>query len=250
MNGLSTGTSTSRDGAHPNRASDRYRCFDLPFGRSPTKPTWFNRWCTAFQSLAITSSQEEALARLVPALLCGEQSAIAVFHAEALRLSQAARGASLAVFSAIEADESAHEASLQILANTLPTAPDSTAIRRRSQLFFGRLGRIESVAHHFAQVSQLDSATCIVMWHLQHSLIGGGSMLGILAERIKGDEARHVSISRKHAFALGIARNEYRALGQAIRADLTCLLRHVADSFDAIGIDPDRMFNKINRGVV
>ncbi len=131
MNGLSIRTSTSRDGAHPNQPSDRYRCFDLPFGRSPTKPAWFNRWRTAFseQSLAITSSQEEALARLLPALLCGEQSAIAVFHAEALRLSQAERSASLAVFSAIEADEGAHEASLQTLANTLPSAPDSTAIR-------------------------------------------------------------------------------------------------------------------------
>ena len=78
------------------------------------------------QRLAITSSQEEALARLLPALLCGEQSAIAVFHAEALRLSQAARSASLAVFGAIEADEGAHEVSLQILANTLPTAPAGT----------------------------------------------------------------------------------------------------------------------------
>lgn len=251
MNGLSIGTSSSRDGAHQNQASDRYRCFDLPFGRSQTKPAWFNRWRRAFseQSLAITSSQEEALARLLPALLCGEQSAIAVFHAEALRLSQAARSASLAVFSAIEADEYAHEASLQTLANTLPTAADGTAIRRRSQLFFGRLGRIESVAHHFAQVAQLDSATCAVMWYLQHSSVGGDSMLGTLAERIKRDEARHVSISRKYAFALGIARNEYRTLGQAIRADLTCLLRHVADSFDAIGIDPDRLFDKINRGV-
>ena len=229
-----------------------YRCFDLPFPRPATKPDWFGRWRTTFQGkhLDLTSAQEEALGRLLPALLCGEQSAIAVFHAEAMRLSHRARRASLTMFHTIEADEDAHETSLQIITNGLTATADSTAIRRRSQVFFAKLGRVDSIAHHFAQISQLDSATCVVMWHLQHCPIGGGSMLGVLAEQIKRDEARHVSISRKHAFDLGISRNDYRAIGTTIRAELVGLIGHVADSFEVIGIDPDRMFKRINHGVM
>ena len=240
---------------HPaalDQGARTYRCFDLPFARPATKPDWFGRWRTAFQGkhLDLTSAQEEALGRLLPALLCGEQSAIVVFHAAAMRLSHRARRASLTVFGAIEADEDAHETSLQIVTNGLTAVAGATAIRRRSQVFFARLGRVDSIARHFAQISQLDSATCVVMWHLQHCTVGGDSMLGVLASQIKRDEARHVSISRKHAFDLGLSRDDYRVVGAKVRTELIELLGHVVESFEAIGIDPDRMFKKIHHGVV
>jgi len=196
------------------------------------------------------SRHQEALARLAPALLCGEQSAIKLFQIKDGHVTGQALNASVTLLYSIEHDETAHEASLQVLRAKLPAAGDEHAIRRRSQAYFAGLGRAETVAHHFGQVSQLDSAVCAIMWYLQHSAVGGSSMIGRLVEHIRHDEARHVSISRRHAFALGLSRDDHSRLGELVRGDLTRMLEYVADSFEDIGIDADLLFARIKRGAL
>jgi hypothetical protein len=191
------------------------------------------------------TTHREAVARLVPALLCGEQSAVSVFHAEAERLSRKARNVSFSIFRNIEADESLHEAGLQLLCAKLPVPPDLHAIKRRSQRFFLKLGQAKSVKQHFSQVAQLDNAVCILMWHIENSEVGHYPMIGSLIRQIKQDEARHVSISRRHALALGVSRDEYYALGEQVLCGLTKLLAPVADSFETAGVDTDRLFMRI-----
>ena len=239
-----------------NRRSDRpgklFRCFSPSRGRQTAMRTWFTQWGDNFSStpLALTTAHQDALARLVPALLCGEQSAIEIFQTEAEYLAHKARNSSLMLFHTIENDEAAHEASLQMLRAKLPIAVDENVIRRRSQGYFAGLGRAKTVAHRFGQVAQLDSAVCAIMWFVQHSEVGGNSMVGKLAERIKRDEARHVSVSRQHAFALGLSRDDYCHLGERVRCDLTSMLEYVANSFEDIGIDADLLFARIRRGTL
>lgn len=229
-----------------------FRCFASPRWRPSPMRTWFTQWSEDFSAppLVMKSRHQEALARLAPALLCGEQSAITIFQTEDGHLTRKALSVSWTLFHSIENDEIAHEASLQVLRAKLPAASDEHAIRRRSQAYFASLGRAETVAHHFGQVAQLDSAVCAIMWYMQHSAVGGNSMIGRLVERIRQDEARHVSISRRHALALGLSRDDHSRLGELVRGGLTRMLEYVADSFEDIGIDAGLLFARIKRGAL
>ncbi len=229
-----------------------FRCFAPPRRRPTPARTWFTQWSEDFSGspLVMNSRHQEALARLAPALLCGEQSAIKLFQIEGGHLTRQALNVGVTLLHSIENDETAHEASLQVLRAKLPAASDEHAIRRRSQAYFAGLGRAETVAHHFGQVSQLDSAVCAIMWYMQHSAVGGNSMIGLLLERIRHDEARHVSISRRHAFALGLSRDDHSRLGELVRDGLTYMLEYVADSFEDIGIDAGLLFSRIKRGAL
>lgn len=229
-----------------------FRCFAPPkWGLTPAR-TWFAQWSEEFSAcpLVMNSKHQDALARLAPALLCGEQSAINLFQIQDGHLTRQALNMSVTFFHSIEHDETAHEASLQVLRAKLPAARDEHTIRRRSQAYFAGLGRTESVAHHFGQVSQLDSAVCAIMWYMQQSAVGGNSMIGQLVERIRHDEVRHVSICRRHACALGLSRDDHARLGEHVRGGLTRMLEHVADSFEDIGIDADLLFARIKRGAL
>ena len=230
-----------------NRDTRALSCVNMPVACKGVTKAWFRVWYQTFshQNLEMKTVHQEALARLVPTLLCGEQSAVTVFHAEAERLSRKARNVSFSIFRSIEADECLHEAGLQMLCAKLPVAPDLHAIKRRSQRFFLKLGKAKSVAQHFSQVAQLDSAVCMLMWHIEKSTVGRNQMIGSLIGKIKQDEARHVSISRQHALVLGVSRDEYQALGEQVFCGLTNLLTPVADSFEAIGVDTDRLFARL-----
>ncbi len=233
----------------PAKDLSEFRCVNMPVARQHVTKTWFRRWYKMFshQSLWMSTAHQEALARLVPTLLCGEQSAVSVFHAEAERLSRKARIVSFSIFRSIEADECLHETALQMLCAKLPVAPDLHTIKRRSQRFFLKLGQTNSVAQHFSQIAQLDSAVCMLMWHIENSAVGSIPMIGSLTGQIKNDEARHVSISRRHALALGVSRNDHRALGEQVFCGLIGLLTPMADSFEAIGVDSDRLFTRLQQ---
>ena len=238
------------DSAHSPRPV--FRCFAPPRWRPTPTRTWFAQWSEEFSAypLVMNSRHQEALARLAPALLCGEQSAINLFQIQGGHVARQALNMSVTLFHSIEHDETAHETSLQVLRAKLPVARDEHAIRRRSQAYFAGLGRAETVAHHFGQVSQLDSAVCAIMWYMQQSAVGGNSMIGRLVERIRHDEVRHVSICRRQAFALGLSRDDHSRLGEHVRSGLTRMLEHVADSFEDIGIDAGLLFARIKRGAL
>lgn len=192
-----------------------------------------------------SSERLESFARVIPLLICGEQSAINVFRQAAnARLSRDV-AALLAAFYRIEMEEAGHELLWQSLTRQLPTPSDRQHLRRRAAIFFAKLGRADTMADHFAQVSQLDSAVGTIMWHLEHSDIATDQRVKRIAAHIKREEAHHVAVSKKFALAMGTSRKKYLELGAKIRHDLIELLAPIADSIEGIGIDADLMFRKI-----
>lgn len=215
--------------------------------RAVALPRWYARWneYLADNGDMLGSRQAEAAARLAAVLLAGEQSAIAIFSAEVRRRSEAAETAGLLQLRAIEHDEFVHEHCLRKLCQFLPEVEDAHAIKRRAQRFFAGLGRTADMARHFGQISHLDSAVCKIMWHVERSELPATSPLALLSTRIKQDEARHVSVSRRHARILGLGTDDRGIVGEQVREDLVSMLEPVAASFENIGVDADRLFKSL-----
>ena len=65
--------------------------------------------------------------------------------------------------------------------------------------------------------------------------------------KIKQDEARHVGISRQHLRWLGDNPNRTFELGSEIRTKLIELLRPEAEHLEILGVDMDKLEQKILR---
>ncbi len=186
----------------------------------------------------------EAASRLVTVLLCGEQSAIHVFAKEAARHREQ-RGAVQDLL-AIEQDEHRHEQALMALQEILPSTPDQHRIKRTAQRFFAGLGRVDDLGLRFAQIGQLDTAVCKIMYHVEAGSLRDDAALRRIASLIKTDEARHVAVSRAYAQKLDIdLRSTYDEVTYVNRR-LVDMLSLVADSFEVLGVDSDRLFAHIN----
>ena len=82
---------------------------------------------------------------------------------------------------------------------------------------------------------------------ITQSDLGKGHLIVRLLDHIKKDEARHVSICRKHFLALGGDRRLFKQNKDSIGSKLVSLLSTQAESFEALGIDPDVLFKKLAR---
>jgi len=208
-------------------------------------PRSFADWHAHLESAGpgMTDVQADACARLATVLLCGEQSAVQIFAAEVQR--GAAPRDALHMLRVIELEEQLHERALRAFCNYLPDAADGHALRRRAQRFFLRLGRNDDIAKHFSHIAHLDSAVCKIMRHVENSSIDRVSPLRRIATQIKNDEARHVAVSRKYARLLGIPTQERDDGAAAINDGLVEMLSPLADSFEIVGVDSDRLFRQI-----
>jgi hypothetical protein len=208
-------------------------------------PRSFADWRTHLDKAGpvMTDDQAEACARLAAVLLCGEQSAVQIFATEVRR--GAAPRRALHALRVIEFEEQLHEQALRAFCNYLPAAADGHALRRRAQHFFLRLGRTDGVATHFSQIAHLDSAVCKIMHHVENSSIDRVSPLRRIAAQIKNDEARHVAVSRNYARLLGMPAKERNDYADTINDGLVEMLSPLADSFEIVGVDSDRLFNQI-----
>lgn len=223
------------------------RCFDVNIDPHMVMPQWFVAWREQFLfgKPTLSHRHEEALARLIPLLLCGEQSAIHVFGNEVERLRGTTWKTSIDLLKNIETDEYAHEQALQTVTTRLMEPADIHSIKRKAKHFYISLGNTVGMADHFARVSQLDACVCIIMNAITHSDLGKSHLIVKLFERIKKDEARHVSVCRKHFLQLGGDKNLFKENRHAVSTKLVKLLMTEANSFEALGIDPDRMFRKM-----
>ncbi|MEO1204220.1 MAG: hypothetical protein AAFX10_16065 [Pseudomonadota bacterium] len=210
-------------------------------------PDWVAPWTRDLHAHGprMSDAQLEAAARLTTVLLCGEQSAIQVFAREAMRHRQ--RRHAVADLIAIERDEHRHEQALTELAGYLPRMPDQHRIKRSAQRFFAGLGRVDGLGQRFAQIGQLDTAVCKVMLHVERGSLPRRSALSRVATSIKADEARHVVVARDYARGLGIDLRAAREEIEHVNHQLVDVLALVADSFEAIGVDCDRLFKHIRR---
>ena len=232
---------------NPDRTA--FRCLPASAEEPRVLSPWLLRWQTEFANRCprINSQQQGALARLLPTLACGEQSAIIVFRNEKERQFKMQKNVSAAIIQSIAADEIQHDYGLQRLISSVGAAQDLHQIKRRAQQFFSGLGRTRSVAQHFSQIAALDRAICILMHSIEQSDVDAKSMFGTLFGRIKLDEARHVNVCRRHARALGMTKEGQYFESRRIYQGLFQLLSPLGGAFDDIGIDLVAVFARIQK---
>jgi hypothetical protein len=193
--------------------------------------------------LRLNARDSEALAELLPVLICGEESAGLVFA----RLSQAS---DLALahdeLSRIEREEFEHARLLSQVRLALPKARTDAALARAAKLFFMRMSEHE-LGRHFARIAALDSGVCVLLGALRRRTTPTAAepVLNPMFARIHRDEARHVLVTRRYARALaGSQRAE--AIAHDTRRRLVELLTHRAAALEQLlCIDADKLFARL-----
>ncbi len=194
--------------------------------------------------IQLGARQCDALAELLPVLICGEESANLVFAqlAQAPALSAQAHR----TLAGIERDEATHEQLLLQVRAALPEPSVDAALLRATRHFFLRLHEAD-IGRHFARITALDSAVCTLLGALRHHSrpLARAPMLAGIFARIHRDEVRHVVVARAHARQL-IGASQARAIAIDTRHQLVELLRHRADALEQIlGVDPDKLFVRL-----
>lgn len=221
------------------------RCFPKPAAPQPGRD-WLVSWRSEFAGAlgGMNPRRREALARLIPALLCGEQSAQFIFHHYAANPHPRMQGM-LGKLAMIEREEDVHERALQWLSLQVGQPPDQHLRKRKAQRFYSALARNVDLGQHFASIAALDSCVCRIMDSLASAQRGHSPALYQLFNAIKQDEARHVGVSRRCAVLLGIGRRERDRQRASIGDVIVPFLQADGDAFEALEVDPDRLFRQL-----
>ena len=198
---------------------------------------------------ALPHNAQMALARLVIMLLSGEESAVHVFYREGHRLDHDSELIGHKIFYRIAHEEEQHEKLLRFLYAYLPEPDDFSRLRARTRKFFVRLGG-SGPAIQFARISSLDACVCKIMSSIlnKNSKVAKIELLERIAKKIRHDESGHVKLSRKHIADLGVSDQEFYEVDNHVRLNIVSLFESVGSSFEALGVDPDKLFKKILRG--
>jgi hypothetical protein len=185
----------------------------------------------------------EALAELLPVLLCGEESAVLTFagYVGSAELQAAARKE----FCAIQSDEERHTTWLQRLKLALPAPRSDPGLLRQVRRFFAAV-REPELGRHLARIAALDSAACVVLGALRRrgAAVRTDRTLADLFAQIHRDEVRHVAIALHYARLLCEAA-DLRILAVDTRAGLTRLLARRADALEQLGVCPDALLQRL-----
>ena len=195
----------------------------------------------------LSSSGAEAIARIMAILLCAEESAINVFTHEGKRLEEKQMQASRQAMMEIASEERVHNWLLQKARTMFPVTEDMASIRRRTRRLFMRVAS-RDLATHFARISGLDSGVCICLTALLGSeLVTRVEGVAQLFRHIRRDESTHVKKSRAHALDLGFPSSLYHEAYELTRSGMVGMLTPIAESFEIMGVDPDRLFKRLVR---
>lgn len=219
------------------------RCFKLPANislleRLSKNGHRINQWITAqsLQGHMFNDRQAEHMARLLPLLLCGEQSAQLVFNQEISRLSQLDEQQLISTLLDVEADEYRHDVALQLAAAEVANQPDFYQVQRQARRFYASLGRVECFSDHFVRIATLDTCVTHIMHAFEHSNLGKQHPFSQLCNLIKKDEAKHVYVSREHAMSLGAEQADFIDARQQVVSQLFGLLLGQQQSFEQMGV--------------
>ncbi len=183
-----------------------------------------------------------AVARLLSLLGCGEQAACLAFD----RLGSMVPAQFLAL-SAIADDERIHDALVHGLLVQLPQVPNGDPALLAMRRLHCRLGQMDTVMQ-CAGIAALDSAVCTLLSFLLRSWTESPSLgsLGAVLRRIRGDEVRHVIVTRE--IALTSPRDSViRDAGARAREEMGAALALAGDHFEQLGFDPDTLLRAIVR---
>lgn len=220
-------------------------CFPtVPLSSASASNSPVSRWLSEFkeQDIVFDERHAAALSRLLPLLVCGEQSSQWVFYNEHQRAVRKEIELSVAVFEGIVADEKYHEQALDFVQLQLAAPSDIAKLKRRSQRFYMAFGHQDTLAEHFAQIACLDALVCRIMVSIEKSHLGVDHPFTLLCRMIKQDEARHVTLSKQHAITLGFDKSKWHELRQFVSEKLFALLNSERQAFEQIGVDLDWIF--------
>lgn len=188
-----------------------------------------------------------AIARILAVLVCAEESAINIFHHECGRLDAERIAVKQRGLREIESEERVHNWLIQQARGYFPEPEDLGAIRRRTRRLFMRVGS-RNLAEHFARITGLDSGVCISL----SAILGSAKVKKMngfprLLKHIRHDEATHVRKSRDHAADLGFDSRGYHDCYELTRNGMVGMLTPISSSFEALEVDPDRLFKRLLR---
>ena len=193
--------------------------------------------------LRLSPAHAEALAELLPVLLCGEESA-------ALAFDQIASSGDLqremrAALARIALDELEHQTLLQRIRAALPPPHDDPGLSAGMRRFFMRLASRDP-ATHCARIAAVDAGVCLLLRALRSGCgpVATEPTLSSVVARIHRDEARHVAVTSRQAAQLAGARLVRDDVVE-VRHRLTRLLERRATSLESLGVDPDRLFRSL-----
>lgn len=194
--------------------------------------------------ISLGSRNSEALAELLPVLICGEESAELAFGA--LTRNRELPDHARCSLMRIESDEREHEKLLRHVSLALPAPRADAALLRALRRFFVGLGRL-GLGSHLTRIVALDSAACVLLGALRaaNGAVAADSPLGRIFERIHRDEVRHVLIAREQLRSAA-GRINVRAVAMETRVQLVELLTHRAAPLEQVlGVDADRLFARL-----
>ncbi len=197
--------------------------------------------------LAMPPAAAQALADLMPLLLCGEESAEFVFAAAVPDLPQHVDPALPIELARIADDERRHGMYLSALRSRLPPPADRGATRQATR-FLRKLATAD-LGLHLARVAALDAGFCQVLAEICRpgTEIAAVPELADLFRRIRSDEGRHVRVSRRCAAALGVTPETEHAERNRVLREFAALMAAAAPAFAAVGADMQRLLDRLER---
>ncbi len=197
----------------------------------------------------LTPRETEGMARFIPSLLCGEESAVIIFDHERRRYDKSKDDKISAALGRIALEEERHELMLRGLADYLPAPDDLDAIHGRAKEFFFRLGfKSPDPLQRLNLIGALDRCVCITLGDMiKRASVTRVPAFGRIVRRILEDEAGHVRICRRIMAELGVTKKDMEAAAVTVREMFVEMMGPVGDSFEDLGVDPDRLFRSIMR---
>jgi hypothetical protein len=194
-------------------------------------------------SVQLHTRHAEALAELLPLLLCGEESAALAFgrHAGSALLHATARYE----LGCIRSDEERHAGWLQRLRLSLPAPRPDARLWKQIRRFYISVHEPEP-GRHLARIAALDSAACLLLGALRRHRgpLDADITLSSLFAHIHRDEVRHVTVARRYARLLSGAL-DLRSIAADTRERLKQLLALRADALEGLGICPDAAWRRL-----
>lgn len=197
----------------------------------------------------LTPRETEGMARFIPSLLCGEESAVIIFDHERRRYGKTKDVKISAALGQIALEEERHELMLRVLGDYLPRPDDLDEIHGRAKSFFFKLGfKSPDPLQRLNLIGALDRCVCITLGDMiKRASVTRLPAFGRIIRRILEDEARHVRICRRIMAELGVTKQDMEEAAVTVREMFVEMMGPVGDSFEDIGVDPDRLFRGIMR---
>jgi hypothetical protein len=183
-----------------------------------------------------------ALSQLISILGCGEEAASLAFSG--LASSQQVDVLASIALQQIAEEERFHEKLMQRLAALMPK-PSSEVATRAARAMHVRLSA-GGIDLHLARIAALDAAVCTILSRLLHAdgPVGHDPVVRGILGKIRRDEARHVAVSRALVLAMGVT-VQLRDECVIAREALAKVLQIEADAFEALHVDPDKLFRDV-----